>query len=354
MSASGPPTARRTQISLPRWHGFSRGQSFDEQPMADVDSEAIDFRAASESFSGFRKLTERDLDVLGLCTIHRGRRVPSVGGLLLFGRERLVHFPDAWIQAGRFAGTDKSEIVDQADLKMPLPTAIPEAVAFIERHMAAGVPDRFGTPAATLDVAARCRPGSPRQRRCPCGLLAARGSTASVRIRRPARSGKPRIAPVRAYPRRPAARGVQTSKPGHRPRVSRTSPRRTVGQWRAANAGGVPGCRTPRSGLGRDRQPAAGNDATIFQAAGSGGGLKEGNAETASVGKRARTQSTEQAIFDVLESADGLGTSDIAKAIGLSSRATRTRLIGLVDRGLVVEIGRGPHDPKRKYHKAWL
>ena len=118
---------------------FSRGQSFDEQPMADVDSEAIDFRAASESFSGFRKLTERDLDVLGLCTIHRGRRVPSVGGLLLFGRERLVHFPDAWIQAGRFAGTDKSEIVDQADLKMPLPTAIPEAVAFIERHMAAGV-----------------------------------------------------------------------------------------------------------------------------------------------------------------------------------------------------------------------
>ena len=91
-----------------------------------------------------------------------------------------------------------------------------------------------------------------------------------------------------------------------------------------------------------------------LQAAGSRGGLKEGNAETASVGKRAHTQSTEQAIFDVLESADGLGTSDIAKAIGLSSRATRNRLIGLVDRGLVVEIGRGPHDPKRKYHKAWL
>ena len=74
--------------------------------MADVDSEAIDFRAASESYSEFPKLTERDLDVLGLCTIHQGRRVPSVGGLLLFGRERLVHFPDAWVQAGRFAAAD--------------------------------------------------------------------------------------------------------------------------------------------------------------------------------------------------------------------------------------------------------
>lgn len=76
----------------------SRGESFDEQPMADVDSEAIDFRAASESYSEFRKLTERDLDVLGLCTIRQGRRVPTVGGLLLSGRERLVHFPDAWAQ----------------------------------------------------------------------------------------------------------------------------------------------------------------------------------------------------------------------------------------------------------------
>lgn len=32
--------------------------------------------------------------------------VPTIGGLLLFGRERLSRFPDAFIQAGRFAGTD--------------------------------------------------------------------------------------------------------------------------------------------------------------------------------------------------------------------------------------------------------
>lgn len=32
---------------------FARGESFDEQPMADIDSEAIDFQAASEFFPSF-------------------------------------------------------------------------------------------------------------------------------------------------------------------------------------------------------------------------------------------------------------------------------------------------------------
>ena len=33
--------------------------------------------------------------------------VPSIGGVLLFGREHEVHVPNAWIQAGRFKGADK-------------------------------------------------------------------------------------------------------------------------------------------------------------------------------------------------------------------------------------------------------
>ena len=65
-----------------------------------------------------------------------------------------------------------------------------------------------------------------------------------------------------------------------------------------------------------------------------------------------RLQRTEQAILDALVATDGLGTRQIAETIGLSTRATRTRLKDLVDRGLVVEIGRGPHDPKRTYHRA--
>lgn len=40
----------------------------------------------------------------------RDREVPTVGGTLLFGASRAQHFPDAWIQAGRFHGVDKSRI----------------------------------------------------------------------------------------------------------------------------------------------------------------------------------------------------------------------------------------------------
>jgi ATP-dependent DNA helicase RecG len=46
-------------------------------------------------------------------------------------------------------------------------------------------------------------------------------------------------------------------------------------------------------------------------------------------------------------------TSEIAKAIDLTPRATRTRLARLVGRGLVREVGTGPQDPKRRYfHSA--
>ncbi len=92
---------------------FSRGEGFDEQPLLALGSEAIDFRAASESFAPFRELRRRDLETLRLVGEHQGKTVPTVGGMILFGHDRERHFPDAWIQAGRFAGSDKSRILDQ-------------------------------------------------------------------------------------------------------------------------------------------------------------------------------------------------------------------------------------------------
>ena len=96
---------------------FARGEGFDEQPMPDLDSEALDFRAASESFAAVRTLARRDLETLRIVTEHQGRKVPTVGGMILFGRNRDRHFPDAWIQAGRFEGADRSRIVDRAEIR---------------------------------------------------------------------------------------------------------------------------------------------------------------------------------------------------------------------------------------------
>ena len=98
---------------------FARGESFVERPMPALDSEVLDFRVASELLSPVRKLTRRNIDTLRLLTTHQGRSVPTVGGLLLFGQDRLDHFPDAWIQAGRFAGTDKAAIIDLTLTDLP-------------------------------------------------------------------------------------------------------------------------------------------------------------------------------------------------------------------------------------------
>ncbi|GEM_PF-3162285 len=42
---------------------------------------------------------------------------PTIGGILLFGLEREIHFSDAWIQCGRFAGKTKDVITKLKFLK---------------------------------------------------------------------------------------------------------------------------------------------------------------------------------------------------------------------------------------------
>ena len=72
---------------------------------------------------------------------------------------------------------------------------------------------------------------------------------------------------------------------------------------------------------------------------------------TTRVGPRA-VDDTDHAILDALGGDKGLATSEIAETIGLTPRATRTRLARLVGRGLVREIGTGPQDPRRRYFLA--
>lgn len=66
----------------------------------------------------------------------------------------------------------------------------------------------------------------------------------------------------------------------------------------------------------------------------------------------AHVDPTDENILAVLRQRRSAGTAAIAKQVGLSSRATLTRLNTLLSRGLVVEIATGPHDPKRQYALA--
>jgi predicted HTH transcriptional regulator len=106
---------------------FSRFEGFDEQLLPGLSSEAIDFRATSESFAPFRELRRRDLETLHLVGDHQGQTVPTVGGMILLGHDRERHFPDSWIQAGRFAGSDRSRILDRIEIHAFLVQAVEEA-----------------------------------------------------------------------------------------------------------------------------------------------------------------------------------------------------------------------------------
>ena len=73
------------------------------------------------AIAGLRDWNENTLETLHLVIRHQGRLVPTVGGILLFGTERERYFPDAWIQCGRFGGTDKARILDQLEIRTHLP-----------------------------------------------------------------------------------------------------------------------------------------------------------------------------------------------------------------------------------------
>ena len=312
---------------------FSRGEAYDEQPMPDLDSEAIDFRVASESFADVRKLRRRDLETLRLVTTHQGHKVPTVGGMLLFGQERLTHFPDAWIQAGRFRGTDKATILDHVDLKMPLASAIEQAVAFVEKHALRGADigrlrreERWNLPPAAVREAIvnAVAHADYSQRGAPI-RLAIFDDRLEVE--------NPGLLPF----------GLTVDDLPHGVSKLRN---RVIG--RVLHELGF----VEQWGSGAQRMIATCQDSGLAPPVWEEIGMRlRVTLYMEQIGP-ATIDPIDQTILDVLSSADGCGTSEIAEKIKRSPRATRTRLAKLVARGLVREIGKGPKDPKRRYYKA--
>ena len=54
--------------------------------------------------------------------------------MLLFGKDREMVFPDAWIQCGRFIGKDKADIFDHIDIHEHLPVAVERVMDFLKKH----------------------------------------------------------------------------------------------------------------------------------------------------------------------------------------------------------------------------
>lgn len=305
-------------------------QSYDEQPLADLDYEVLDFAAASQSFAGLRKLRRQDLRSIGLVTDHQGQQVPTIGGFVLFGQNRLERFPDAWIQVGRFAGTDKSEIADQADLRDYPLLAIEHAITFVERNTRSGAEigrlkrrDVGGVPPAALREA------------LVNAVVHADYSQVGAPIR------------VAIFDDR-----VEFESPGILlPGLTIDDLKDGVSRLRNRIIGRV------FKELGLIEQ--WGSGIQRMTAACIGAGLPP--PEFAEVGLRFRvtlrtvavasptTDQTERRILDYVDTPEGRSTAEIAAHVDLSLRAVQHRLARLAERGLVTVIGTGPRDPRRRW-----
>ena len=326
----GSTNRRADDALIAEMRRFARGEAFDERAMPALNSEAIDFRAASESFASVRRLGKKDLETLRLVTEHQGRRVPTAGGILLFGHDRLRHFPDAWVQVGRFSGTDRARITDHTELKGPLLDAIERAIAFVEKHSNHGAQigrlrrsEQWSLPPAAVREA----------------VMNAVAHTDY------SQSGAPiRIA---LFDDR-----LEVENPGLLPfgltvadlplGVSKLR-NRVIG--RILHELGL----VEQWGSGVQRMIAACRDAGLATPIFEEIGIRfRVTLRTAPVQSAALDQ-INRAIVTLVRAPEGLATRQIADKIGLTARATRTRLAALVDLGLVREIGTGPQDPKRRY-----
>jgi predicted HTH transcriptional regulator len=311
-------------------------EAYDELPMPDLDSEAIDFRVASELFSEYRKLTKANLETLKIVTKNQGRLVPTIGGVLLFGKNREEYFPDAWIQAGRFIGTNKKDILDSQEIHAYPVIAIEEAINFIKKHFM-----------QALEIS-----GTRRHEQWNIPLIAIREAIINAVV--------------------------------HADYAQRGAPIRIAifdDRIEIENPGLIPFNLTLEDlykGISKLRNPVMGrvfHELKLIERWGSGirrmvetcleTGFEKPLLEEIGIHfrvtiftKRKRSKSftklekTDQNILEFLKINEGLSTQQIANKIGRTTRSTRSRLIALVERGLVVEVGTSPQDPKRKYFMA--
>jgi predicted HTH transcriptional regulator len=123
--------------SIRRW---ARNTAYDELPCPDLNSEAIDFRVASELFSKrSRTIDNKALLALGIFTKQGKTVVPTIGGVLLFGSDRKRIFPDAIIRCARFEGISKTRFIDQLDIDVNLPESVESVIQFIRKHILVGL-----------------------------------------------------------------------------------------------------------------------------------------------------------------------------------------------------------------------
>jgi len=110
--------------------------AWDQEPMPGLAREDLDRQAIKRWLDVVgERPTDAKLRGLGVLAEYGGQPVPTRAGIILFGREQAIHFPDAQIRCVVFRGVDKSRpVVRGEDNDVTVLDGIEEAMRFIERN----------------------------------------------------------------------------------------------------------------------------------------------------------------------------------------------------------------------------
>jgi predicted HTH transcriptional regulator len=329
----GSTNRRADAAQIQEMRRYANHGSFDEQPIPELNPEALDFRAASELFAPVRKLTPSSFRTLRVTMRYQDRDVPTVGGYLLLARNRFDRFPDAWVQAGRFAGKDRSRLSDSVEIRTHLPRAAEEAIEFVQRHMSR---ETVIGPVRHVE-------------RWTVPLVALREAIINAIVHA---DYAERGAPIRVavFDDR-----IEVENPGLLPLgLTIEDIQKGVSKLRNRVIGRVfheLGL-IEQWGSGIQRMTAAcreaGLPAPVLAEIGTHFRVVLSAVPTGPV----QLDERDRAILRLLEDGRGRSTAQIAKTVSLSVRATRTRLADLVRRGLVIDVGSGLRDPRRQYFRS--
>jgi len=110
--------------------------AWDQEPMPGLTRDDLDRRAIKRWLDVVgERPTDAKLHGLGVLAEYGGQLVPTRAGIILFGREQAIHFPDAQIRCVQFRGSDKSKpVVKSEDRDDTVLDGIEAAIRFIERN----------------------------------------------------------------------------------------------------------------------------------------------------------------------------------------------------------------------------
>lgn len=311
---------------------FAANQSYDEEPLTRLNSEAINFKAISELFAPFRNLKPKDLETLRIIVEYQGKKVPTTAGILLFGKKRKEYFPDAWIQAGCFLGADKSKILDSTEIHSYPIIAIEEALDFVKKHI---------TMAIQIEG-----PTAKRIEHWSIPIPALREAIINAVVHA---DYSQQGAPIRISMFRDR---LEIENPGLLPfgltveeiskGVSKLRNRvigrifnelKLVEQWGSGIQRIISSCKENGLAVPKFEEIGTHFRVTIYTE------LKE----------KQLLDEHNLAILDLLKVNNGLSTHEIAKSLKLSPRAIRVRLASLLERNLIIQVSSSQNDPTKRY-----